>query len=157
MEVEQGNAIIAMYMGYTLYPSVKVPTWFYECENSEWNNLDENDIWVKRATEEFKKYPCVSQMWWEYEKYIEEKQWEDWHYSIWYNKKWDNLIPVVKKLIGDIKDKQKIAGEMSDDMELGKWKSQLGLIEMTLLELEIEPLWQEVVKGIQLITNEKGG
>ena len=88
------NELIAEFMGFTKYPKCKVPSYFYDSEQQKWDNLEEMETWVNGETEAFKNTPCVSSAYWEYERGIEEKQFESYYYSLKYNESWGWLMPV---------------------------------------------------------------
>lgn len=143
-EQEEGNEIIARFEGYKLYKNCKTPTWFYECEVYEWNELDESDIWVKGETELFKQSPCVSSDYWEMKKDMSGKQWEDWTYGYDYFKDWNKLIPVVKKVMNDLwnNDKTKHPKTMI-----------YNTLRSSIVDLEINEVFESVVNGIKLLND----
>ena len=65
-----------------------------------------------------------------------------------YHSNWNWLIPVVKKVLEQLK-----AREGTNNVYMGFMA--IADIEKKLLELDIEPLWQTTVKAIQLINKYK--
>lgn len=149
--------LIGVYDGYTLYKEVRTPTWYYECEEWEWEKLDISEVWVRGETEEFKKTPCVSANYWDMEKDLP-KQWEDWQYGFKYDTDWNALIPVVKRAMFEIhmeisEDPLAILG--GDDERKKELRRTRDKLENTLLICDIEKLHPVVVQAIKLITGNK--
>lgn len=144
-EIKEGNRIIALYMGWVYYPVCKIATYYYESEISDWNEMDTDDIWVLEPTELFNETPCVSNWYWKAERELE-KRWKDCRYSLHYQECWDDLIPVVKRLLAEHRDgwESPYAAQMIKDS-----------IRETLSILEIESLWNATVKGINVMYREK--
>lgn len=149
-EQKEGNQLIAIFMGFTLYKNCKAPSWFYECENYKWEELNECDIWVKGATYLFKFSPCVSNYYWEIEKNIDDNQWEIWEYEsgINYHENWNKLIPVIKKVMKELWGNDKIKHPKTN---------VYNTLRGSLSELEIKEVFEVVVEGIKLLneTNEQ--
>lgn len=51
---------VAILDGYTLYKECRTPTWYYECENWKWEELNISEVWVTGETELFKQTPCIT-------------------------------------------------------------------------------------------------
>lgn len=59
-----------------------------------------------------------------------------------YHRLYDWLLPVVKKLLEDLKQSQKFVGSN---------RRMISEIKDALVDLEILPLWEKVIEGIELL------
>lgn len=142
-EIQEQNGVIARYLGYKHYPVCRTPTWFYECENYKWEDLDEDDVWVLEPTEEFDKTPCTSETYWEYERDLP-KQWKDYDTYLTYDSSWNELIPVTKQVLEELWNAQ----IPHPDQSYNNLKNAINT-------LEIDKVWECTVQAIITLNNSK--
>ena len=65
-----------------------------------------------------------------------------------YHSDWNWMADVLQKLLPELKEQQRIAGNMADDVTLGHLEGLIGSIEMALLELSIDKVFSATVNAI---------
>lgn len=68
-----------------------------------------------------------------------------------YDNDWNWLVPVIQKLLQDLREAQKQAGMIADDMSLGILESYIAVIELRLLNLVIEELFECCIRAIMVL------
>lgn len=131
-DTEQKKAIIAKFMGFELFKSCKIPTAFYQ----KLEDLEIADVWVRGATDEFRKTPCTSEDYWNYRmRQSSSQQWDEKNYSLNYDSSYDSLMPIVHRLSDVINEHDQAFAGLSL-FELGLFSSLDDIFEATIEAIE---------------------